>query len=74
VSAVRTHRARVAALTRHHSKDDPKVVDATRDLRAASLEQYIRQVVAEAPPLTNEQREKLAMLLHGSTPNRGAAA
>jgi hypothetical protein len=30
------------------------------------LEDHIRRVVEAAPPLTAEQRERLALLLHGS--------
>lgn len=38
---------------------------AARDLRAVKLEEYIERVVAEAPPLTDEQRVRLAGLLSG---------
>lgn len=61
---VRHHRARIAALSRDRSSDDPDLVDARRDLRAANLEQYIERTLAEAPPLTDEQIDKLAVLLH----------
>lgn len=40
----------------------------------AAVERRIRELVDAAPPMTNEQRERLALLLHGSTPERGAAA
>ncbi len=56
-------RARLASLTRSRTADDPDLVAARRDLRAARLEDHIARVVAEAPPLTNEQRERLALLL-----------
>ncbi len=59
-----THeRARVAALGRHRDADDPVVVSARRDLRAARAEDYIRRLVDAAPPLTAEQRDRLAVLL-----------
>ena len=48
--------------------------DARRDLAAERITEYVQRVLAAAPPLTNEQRERLALLLHGSTPKRGAAA
>lgn len=32
-------------------------------LRAERLEEHIRRVVAEAPPLTDQQRNRLALLL-----------
>lgn len=66
-------RARVASLSRSRSSDDPDLAAARRNLRAARLEDYISRVVAEAPPLTIEQRERLAMLL-SDAPKRGAAA
>lgn len=59
-----THeRARVASLTRSRTADDPDLVEARRNLRTARLEDYIRRVVDEAPPLSTEQRERLAALL-----------
>ena len=59
------HRAKVAALSRDRSPDDPDLVDARRDLRAARLEDYIRRTVEAAPPLSAEQRDRLAVLLRG---------
>lgn len=58
-------RARVASLTRSRTPDDPDLVDARRNLKAARLEAYIEKVVAEAPPLTAAQRDRLAVLLRG---------
>ncbi|MEX3645021.1 hypothetical protein [Mycolicibacterium porcinum] len=60
------HRARVAgtASAVHDGRlpasalDDPK-----RDLAAAKIEAYVKRVVAEAPPLTDEQRARLADLM-----------
>lgn len=63
-------RARVASLTRSRPADDPDLVNARRDLRAERLAEAIRKTVAEAPPLTDEQRARLASLLH--TPAGGA--
>jgi hypothetical protein len=34
----------------------------------AGDEEYIRQLVAEAPPLTEDQRSRIAALLHGGDP------
>jgi hypothetical protein len=39
--------------------------DARRDYYATALEDYIKRTVDQAPTLTAEQRDKLAMLLHG---------
>lgn len=58
-------RARVASLTRSRPPDDPDLADARRALKTERLADYIRRVVDEAPPLTNEQRDRLAILLRG---------
>jgi hypothetical protein len=52
----------VALIARHHP-DSPDLVTARRDLAAAKLEAYVQRVVSEAPPLTSEQRDRLAALL-----------
>jgi hypothetical protein len=50
---------------------DPNVIDEhRRELRAERLADHIRKVVDSAPPLTDDQRAKLAALLR----NRGPAA
>ncbi|MFI0861773.1 hypothetical protein ACH4RA_16140 [Streptomyces smyrnaeus] len=58
-------RAKIAATKRWHPDRDTG--DLRRDLRAAALEQYIRRVVDTAPPLTEEQRSRLAVLLRPAT-------
>lgn len=68
-----TSRARVAALSRSRSADDPDLLNARRDLRAARLAQHVSRVVAEAPLLTDEQRERIAALLR-PVPTTGGAA
>ena len=63
----RTERARLAALTRRGA--DPERIDqARRDLNEANLAAHIRRIVDGAPPLTDEQRERLALLLHPGDP------
>ncbi|MEJ7647957.1 MAG: hypothetical protein WKF57_02755 [Nakamurella sp.] len=57
------HRARVAALSRDRSPNDPVLQNARRDLRAERLAEHITRTVAQAPPLTREQSERLATLL-----------
>lgn len=57
------YRARVAALSRSRRPDDPEFIAARRDLKAASLEAHVARVVAEAPPLTEDQRTRIAALL-----------
>lgn len=58
-----TERARVASLTRSRTNDDPELVLARQRLKAARVEDYIARVVSEAPPLTPEQRDRIASLL-----------
>jgi hypothetical protein len=56
-------RATVAALKRRRPDDDPAVLVAVGNLKASRLEDYISKVVATAPPLTADQRARLAVLL-----------
>jgi len=58
-------RAVLARRTREHGAGHPLVTEARRDFRAARLAAYIEKVVAEAPPLTPGQRDRLALLLRG---------
>lgn len=41
----------------------PQLPTARRDLRAARLADYVAEVVAQAPPLTDAQRDRIASLL-----------
>jgi len=51
----------------HIKKADPAadVTDLQRQLKAERLEDYIQRSVDAAPPLTVEQRARLAALLSG---------
>ena len=57
------HRGRVAALSRSRDANDPDLINARLELRAARLADYIQRTVNAAPPLTAEQRDRLALLL-----------
>lgn len=59
-----SHRARVAALSRHQPNGQG-IQEARRDLAASKLADYIRKTVDAAPPLTEDQRDRLALLLRG---------
>jgi len=59
-------RARVAVLTRHRPSDDPELIEARRDFAAERLAIHVARVVAEAPPLTNEQLDRIAAILRGA--------
>lgn len=61
-----THfRARVGALSRSRTETDPDLVAARGELAAEKLAEQIRRTIETAPPLTAEQRERLALLLRG---------
>ncbi len=54
---------RHGAIKRHHPETD--TTELRRDIAAASLADYAAAVVAEAPPLTAAQRDRIAALLRG---------
>ena len=56
-------RARLASLSRSRASDDPELIDARRNLKAERLADYIQRTVDAAPPLTAEQRLRLAGIL-----------
>lgn len=66
MSASKSGRGRVAALTRSRPPDDPELVEARRDLAAEVIAQHVAKVLAKAPPLTDQQRDRIAALLRGS--------
>lgn len=68
------HRARVAALSRDRKPNDPELIDARQSLKAARLEDHVARAIADAPPLTDEQRGRIAALLLRVTHNRPQAA
>lgn len=56
-------RARVAALSRSRERDDPDLIAARQTLKAERLAAHVAKVLADAPPLTDEQRDRIAALL-----------
>lgn len=56
-------RARIAGLTRSRPADDPDLIEARRRLRAERLTEHVKRVVAELPPLTDAQCQRIAGLL-----------
>jgi hypothetical protein len=64
-SAALRERGKIAALSRSRRPDDPELVEARRNLRAERLADHVRKVVAEAPSLTDEQRDRIAAILRG---------
>lgn len=72
VSTIYHHRGRVAALSRSRASDDPEFIAAKTDLVAANIADYLIRTLAAAPPLTDEQRTRLAELLRPVRRSGGA--
>ena len=70
VSAVDAAKSRLGVATRWRRSPE-EIAEARRDLAAAKLEQYVGAIVADAPPLTPEQADRIAALLR---PGQGAGA
>jgi len=68
---VALRRSRLAIAHRRH--DAVAVVDAQRDLAAANIAAFVERTVAAAPPLTAEQRDRLALLLRPTASSGDAA-
>ena len=62
----RTERARIAGMSSRPNRppDDPELIEARRNLRALKLEEHVEKVLNGAPPLSDQQRERIAALLH----------
>jgi hypothetical protein len=60
----RRRRARLAANARHHPDRPDLTTEDRQHVKAATAERYIRALVDTFPPLTGEQRARLATLLH----------
>ena len=58
----RSLQGRAAAAKRWNRPDSDALA---RDLAAARIADYVKRVVDAAPPLTPEQRDRLALLLRG---------
>ena len=66
LSKAATHeRAKIASWSRYRDPDDPELEEARRNLRAERLADHVARVVDEAPPLTAEQRDRIAAILQG---------
>lgn len=57
------YRAQVATLSRSRPPDDPDLIEARRNLRAARLQAHVEKALTDAPPLTEAQRLNIARLL-----------
>jgi hypothetical protein len=62
------HRARIAALKRciktgERQPDDPELIEAQQKLATAQLMEHVERIIADWPPLTDEQLDRVAALL-----------
>jgi hypothetical protein len=57
----RTARAKLARQARFNPEADP--TELRREIRAGRLAEHVAQIVAEAPPLTREQLDRIATII-----------
>lgn len=72
--AASSQRARLASLTAKNGPDHPETRAARREYRRARAEMVIRDIVDQAPELTDADREHLAALLRPTAPVTTAGA
>jgi hypothetical protein len=65
--AVAHRRARLGGIKVRRPDDEAALADARRDLRAELLAEHVKRVVAEFPPLTPAQLDRIAALLRAGT-------
>jgi hypothetical protein len=71
----RTIHAHLAAEHRKKNRDPERIAELRSQLREAKLAEHIRQVVDQAPPLSAEQKARLAALFNSvSAGPQGVAA
>jgi hypothetical protein len=65
--------ARYAALTRDRDPDDPELIEARRAFAFARFEGQVSDLVANFPPLTEAQCQRIAaMLKAGATKSKAS--
>lgn len=62
---IATARGRIAYYSRADVGDPTKVAQARCDLRAAEIEQAVREALTATPPITPDQRASITALLNG---------
>jgi hypothetical protein len=67
-------RSELGHKTRKLGSDHPETIEARRTFREERTAAYIEKVLAEAPPLTDEQRTRLAELLRPARQPAGRRA
>ncbi|OBK56324.1 hypothetical protein A5656_19700 [Mycobacterium gordonae] len=75
MSAVTKARSDLGVKTRKLGPNHPDTIEARRTFRAEQTAAYIEKVLAEAPPLTDQQKARLAELFRptNATTHGGAA-
>lgn len=63
VSAARARVAALARCVRSGERNPEELDEARRDLTEANVRAYVKKALAQRPPLTDEQRNRLAELL-----------
>lgn len=63
MSTITHERARIGALSRSRTDDDPELIEARRNLRFERLAEHVERAVAQLPPLTEAQCQRIAALL-----------
>ena len=66
MSARTAANTRAAALHRHHGPNDPRTLDARRHLAEVQIDDAIERALATAPPLSDDQVDRIAARLRGS--------
>ena len=67
----RVHRARLAALRRHHPDQPELVATEQRLLKVKHAESYIARLLSDPPELDAEERGRLAAMLLTPPPKTG---
>jgi len=65
-SAIRSNKTRSLIANTAKNNPDVDLTELRRQYKAERLGEHIARVVAEAPPLSPAQRDRLALLLRGS--------
>ena len=62
-TAAAHHRARVGALSRDRAPNDPELLEAKHSLAVEQLADHVAKIVAEWPPLSPGQVDRIVCLL-----------
>ena len=56
-------RALYARIVKKYGKDSPEAAESLANFKACRLADHVKDVLAEAPPMTDERRQRIAALL-----------